>query len=223
MSDHDARRSGLVRESLDMPGAFTPPNENWRASGLELNAADTPPFGGSSSSSTLRNRSTAESAGSSLASTTGLSTGDLAGPTDPSLQIEPTPKVEELGHSPALRRDGSLSSSWDSFEDSSDGMHASSSYGANASRGEAPSSSSRPDRVPEPPREHVEEPLDEQRRPEPPVNAPPPQAPADEPQCRICLGGVEDSDELGPLIRPCRCSGTISVSICIVFDFIVIY
>ena len=33
----------------------------------------------------------------------------------------------------------------------------------------------------------------------------------DEPQCRICLAGAEESDELGPLIRPCRCTGTISV------------
>lgn len=33
----------------------------------------------------------------------------------------------------------------------------------------------------------------------------------DEPQCRICLAGTEESDELGPLIRPCRCTGTISV------------
>lgn len=47
------------------------------------------------------------------------------------------------------------------------------------------------------------------------VPAPPPVAPVgpanDEPQCRICLAGAEESDELGPLIRPCRCTGTISV------------
>lgn len=47
---------------------------------------------------------------------------------------------------------------------------------------------------------------------EPEPVAPGPIPAADEPQCRICLGGQEDCDELGPLIRPCRCTGTISVS-----------
>lgn len=31
-------------------------------------------------------------------------------------------------------------------------------------------------------------------------------------QCRICLGGVEEEPELGRLIRPCRCKGSIRVS-----------
>ncbi|GAA6016766.1 hypothetical protein JCM10207_003245 [Rhodosporidiobolus poonsookiae] len=30
----------------------------------------------------------------------------------------------------------------------------------------------------------------------------------DSPACRICLGGAEDSDELGELFTPCKCSGT---------------
>jgi hypothetical protein len=47
----------------------------------------------------------------------------------------------------------------------------------------------------------------------PPVAAPAPAVAQanEEPQCRICLAGAEESDELGPLIRPCRCTGTISV------------
>ncbi|KAF8309766.1 hypothetical protein DL93DRAFT_2085310 [Clavulina sp. PMI_390] len=43
-----------------------------------------------------------------------------------------------------------------------------------------------------------------------PKPAPAEPAAEDEPQCRICLGGLEDCDELGPLIQPCRCTGTIS-------------
>lgn len=31
-------------------------------------------------------------------------------------------------------------------------------------------------------------------------------------QCRICFGGVEDEIELGRLISPCLCSGTMRVS-----------
>jgi len=34
-----------------------------------------------------------------------------------------------------------------------------------------------------------------------------------EKQCRICLDGVEAENELGRLIRPCLCKGSISVSI----------
>jgi len=34
-----------------------------------------------------------------------------------------------------------------------------------------------------------------------------------EKQCRICLDGVEAEPELGRLIRPCLCKGSISVSI----------
>jgi len=34
-----------------------------------------------------------------------------------------------------------------------------------------------------------------------------------EKQCRICLDGVEAEKELGRLIRPCLCKGSISVSI----------
>ena len=33
-----------------------------------------------------------------------------------------------------------------------------------------------------------------------------------EKQCRICLDGVEVERELGRLIRPCLCKGSISVS-----------
>jgi len=28
-------------------------------------------------------------------------------------------------------------------------------------------------------------------------------------QCKICLGGEEEEDELGRLISPCKCKGTI--------------
>lgn len=31
-------------------------------------------------------------------------------------------------------------------------------------------------------------------------------------QCKICLGGIEDEEELGRLISPCLCSGTMRVS-----------
>ena len=34
-----------------------------------------------------------------------------------------------------------------------------------------------------------------------------------EKQCRICLDGVEAENEVGRLIRPCLCKGSISVSI----------
>ena len=34
---------------------------------------------------------------------------------------------------------------------------------------------------------------------------------ADERQCRICLAGSEEEGDLGPLIRPCKCKGSISV------------
>jgi len=35
---------------------------------------------------------------------------------------------------------------------------------------------------------------------------------ADEKQCRICLDGANAEPELGRLIRPCLCKGSISVS-----------
>lgn len=31
-------------------------------------------------------------------------------------------------------------------------------------------------------------------------------------QCRICLGGVEEVEELGRLIKPCHCRGSMRVS-----------
>jgi RING-variant domain len=33
----------------------------------------------------------------------------------------------------------------------------------------------------------------------------------DERQCRICLAGSDEEEELGPLIRPCKCKGSIKV------------
>lgn len=48
--------------------------------------------------------------------------------------------------------------------------------------------------------------------PEPVVNEPLQPPVVEEPQCRICYAGAEESDELGPLICPCRCTGTIRVS-----------
>jgi len=36
--------------------------------------------------------------------------------------------------------------------------------------------------------------------------------PSEEKQCRICLDGPESEQELGRLIRPCLCKGSISVS-----------
>ena len=45
----------------------------------------------------------------------------------------------------------------------------------------------------------------------------PEDAPIDEKQCRICLDGPEAEFELGRLIRPCLCKGSISVC-CIVHD-----
>lgn len=50
--------------------------------------------------------------------------------------------------------------------------------------------------------------------PEPEVPPPPPppaqpEEPAGEKQCRICLDG--DDPELGRLIRPCLCKGSVSV------------
>lgn len=47
-----------------------------------------------------------------------------------------------------------------------------------------------------------------------PVAEVPPQVapePVDERQCRICLGGPEEEEELGRLITPCLCRGTIRV------------
>ncbi|KAF9462137.1 hypothetical protein BDZ94DRAFT_1166369 [Collybia nuda] len=38
----------------------------------------------------------------------------------------------------------------------------------------------------------------------------PPDSPIDEKQCRICLDGQGSEDELGRLIRPCLCKGSIS-------------
>lgn len=40
------------------------------------------------------------------------------------------------------------------------------------------------------------------------VDTPPP----DDRQCRICLGGVEDEGEMGRLISPCLCAGSMRVS-----------
>jgi E3 ubiquitin-protein ligase DOA10 len=51
---------------------------------------------------------------------------------------------------------------------------------------------------------------------------PVPQEPASEPPlktCRICFGGVEDEPELGKLISPCKCKGTMKyVHLGIPFD-----
>lgn len=37
--------------------------------------------------------------------------------------------------------------------------------------------------------------------------------PAEEKQCRICLGGVEDEEDMGRLISPCLCTGSMRVSV----------
>jgi hypothetical protein len=42
---------------------------------------------------------------------------------------------------------------------------------------------------------------------------PPPDSPIEEKQCRICLDGQNAEEELGRLIRPCLCKGSISVCI----------
>lgn len=39
----------------------------------------------------------------------------------------------------------------------------------------------------------------------------PPTESTEEKQCRICLDGVDAEPELGRLIRPCLCRGSISV------------
>jgi hypothetical protein len=46
----------------------------------------------------------------------------------------------------------------------------------------------------------------------PSTSTPPPQEKVkEEKQCRICLGGEEDVGELGRLIKPCLCRGSIKV------------
>ncbi len=42
----------------------------------------------------------------------------------------------------------------------------------------------------------------------------PPTESTEEKQCRICLDGVDAEPELGRLIRPCLCRGSISVCYC---------
>ncbi|KZT53053.1 hypothetical protein CALCODRAFT_475217 [Calocera cornea HHB12733] len=44
---------------------------------------------------------------------------------------------------------------------------------------------------------------------EPRTPSPPP-GPEDERMCRICFGGVEDEADMGKLIRPCLCKGSVS-------------
>lgn len=44
---------------------------------------------------------------------------------------------------------------------------------------------------------------------EPPEDAKEEPPAAEAKQCKICLGGVEEESELGRLISPCKCKGTI--------------
>ncbi|EJU01185.1 hypothetical protein DACRYDRAFT_116975 [Dacryopinax primogenitus] len=41
-------------------------------------------------------------------------------------------------------------------------------------------------------------------------HSPPPASPEDDRMCRICFGGVDDEPEMGRLIRPCLCKGSVS-------------
>jgi NAD-dependent DNA ligase len=50
--------------------------------------------------------------------------------------------------------------------------------------------------------------VDEVQADEPPEDAKE-APPAEAKQCKICLGGVEEESELGRLISPCKCKGTI--------------
>ena len=56
--------------------------------------------------------------------------------------------------------------------------------------------------------------LDEQEEKNEPV--------LDEKQCRICFGGVEEEAEMGKLIRPCRCRGSMRVSDLYFYEKVVI-
>lgn len=42
-------------------------------------------------------------------------------------------------------------------------------------------------------------------------------------QCRICLDGVDAEEELGRLIRPCLCRGTISVTMGLIILLLATY
>ena len=42
-------------------------------------------------------------------------------------------------------------------------------------------------------------------------------------QCRICLGGADEIEELGPLIKPCKCKGSIRVSSAIILRLLLTF